>query len=174
MTLPQFQKGFVALPVVILFSVIMLIILSSLVERTTFTARHTHRILLSKQADMLAVSAIEYAINDLLAKDNPKENGEKEYAESIATVFISDDPLKENPPAGIGIIRSMTARYSYQYSTVQNLSQYGLSSDQTKRAYIITGHAEIPYRDIVLQSTFSKLCVLQENGDWETQPMIEE
>ncbi|RJP19267.1 MAG: hypothetical protein C4527_27180 [Candidatus Omnitrophota bacterium] len=164
------EQAFISVPVILLFTAIGLMLITSMVGRMTFLSRQTHRILLSKQAQALANGAIERALDALSSPDAPNPTSAQEYTENIAPIYIGDDPIGE-PEDDLRVIR---ATYGYRCQSVEKTDYVNLPIEQIQNAFLITGYAEIPYRNTTLSSAVTKLCVLDNKNEWTLIPMIDD
>ncbi len=160
------EKSFVTLPVILLFSVIGLFLLTSLVGSMTYLSRQTHRILLTEQAEYLADSAIERAL--LVLSVVPDQTLEDEFRETIAPIYIDQDPLEEQDNQQD--TRAISARCHYR-AELMNPESLDLDIENVQWVYRIEGSAEVPYRDTVLAVRVMKYCVMNEEGEWRAFPV---
>ena len=163
---PQNGSVFVTMPAIIVFTVIAVLALTAVLNKATFTARQTHRILLARQAEFLANGAVERALDSLSNTGNPSATQKQTYTTQIAPIFSSADPTEEEGDEGI-----INATYKFSVKQADELAHSQIPPKQIRLSYLIIGQAEIPYRDSTLTHTVTRLCILTRDGGWIIMPI---
>ncbi|MFH1744021.1 MAG: hypothetical protein ABIH23_33875, partial [bacterium] len=92
---PENGSVFVVLPAIMVFTVVAVLALTTVLNKATFAARQSHRILFARQAEFFANGAVERALDSLSNTDPPSAIRKQTYTTQIAPIFSSADPIEE-------------------------------------------------------------------------------
>ncbi len=158
------ERGMATLTALMFFIVAAVLIVASTVSRNLYVARDLSRDLFEKQADWLAESAVERAILQLEAVSYLPTIDPQEYSESIAPVYVSLDPLREEGDANNQ--QSVIARYGFRIQSS--------SIESATHSYQITGFCQIPYRKTTIVKNKTYLAVYFSQKGWQVTPYVTE
>jgi hypothetical protein len=161
------RRGAAMLISMMFLAVVALLIITATVNRNIMASRNLHRGFYKIQADWLAHSAVEQALDVIKGSGDDVTPSKREFSEKIASVFVGEDPF-DDTNEGDNDPRIITAEYSYQISNVgENL----LKQDEAK-GFLISARCNIPYRLTKLTSIQTRICAFSADNGWRVRPLV--
>lgn len=158
--------SFASLVGVTLFTLVGGLILTTVLGKNIFTGRQTHRMLIREQAYWLAESAVERALADIQSP-SPSPNPQP-YTIRLAPIFINPESITDNDIRVDSWPPSIQASYQYEIDSAED---FRFLMPEATELILITGHAELPYRQTRIHETVTRLGYRTPNGVWKSLPI---
>ncbi|MGC9329672.1 MAG: hypothetical protein ACP5I1_18700, partial [Candidatus Hinthialibacter sp.] len=159
--------GMASLSAIMLFVIVSGLLIAAAVSRNLSMARDLHRDLISKQAEWLVESAFERALAALENGADPFTLEPQTFHESIAPVFLFEDPLVYDE-AQSEYSRVMEAVYGFYIEPVEE----EMIAPEAERSCMIKAYCRTPYRDAFMAKTESRYCFYSPEKGWRIQPVV--